>query len=83
MKINIIDIGNSQGIRLPKAVIEQCGFKDTIEAEIKNGKLILSANQKPRQGWKESFKAMAKSGDDKLLEPEFFHLSSDAKDWKW
>lgn len=83
MKINIIEIGNSQGIRLPKAIIEQCGFKDAVIAEIKDGKLILSSNDKPRKGWHESFKAMAKSGDDKILDSEILNLSSDEKDWQW
>lgn len=83
MKINIIQIGNSQGIRLPKSVISQCGFKDTIEAEIKDGKLILSPIQEPRVGWREAFEAMAKAGDDELLHPEVFGLSSDDDEWTW
>lgn len=69
--------------RLPKFIIEQCGFKDFVEAEIKDGKLVLSSNQKPRSGWEKAFKEMAKAGDDKLLEAEIFSLSSDEKDWKW
>lgn len=83
MKITLIEIGNSKGIRLPKAIIEQLGFKDIIKAEIKNGKLILSSIQIPRTGWKESFKEMSKSGDDQLLEPDIFSISTDKKDWKW
>jgi len=83
MKISIIQIGNSQGIRLPKAVISQCGFKDIIEAEIKDGKLILSPIQEPRKGWREAFEAMAKAGDDELIDPELFGLQSDDDEWTW
>lgn len=83
MKINIIEIGNSLGIRIPKAIIKQCGFKDSVEAEIKDGKLILYSPCKPRKGWEEAFKEMAKSGDDEILDPEVFSLSTDQKDWKW
>ena len=83
MKLNIIKIGNSKGIRLPKFLIKQLGFKEIINAEIKNGQLILSIIEKPRAGWDEAFKAMAKAGDDKLLDTESFSLDSDEKEWKW
>ncbi len=83
MKIDIIQIGNSQGIRIPKAIIEQCGLKGTVTVEVEDKKIIISATKKARSGWEESFKLMAQAGDDKLLEPEIFSLSSDEKDWKW
>ncbi len=83
MKLTIIKIGNSQGIRIPKAILDQCQFNDVIDVEVKEGKLILSAYSKPRKGWKEAFKAMAKAGDDALLDPELVALPSDEKDWKW
>jgi len=66
MKIDIIKIGNSQGIRIPQAIMEQCGFGDSIEMEIKNGSLVLSPHQ-VRVGWSESFQEMAANGDDELL----------------
>ena len=81
MKIHLIRIGNSFGIRLPKAVLDQCQFKDVIDAEIVDGKLILTSPKNCRQGWEESFKAMAKNGDDTLLDdvkPTF-----DEEEWQW
>ena len=83
MKLSIIKIGNSLGIRLPKTVIKQCNFDVTVEAEIKAGKLIISSQKSPRQGWEEAFKAMAKNKDDKLIDAEVFGLASDEKEWKW
>lgn len=83
MKLNLIKIGNSQGIRLPKAILEQCNFKDCVEAEIKNGKLVLSSCDNPREGWDKAFIAMAKAGDNELLYPEIFELQSDDKEWDW
>lgn len=58
MKIDIIKIGNSQGIRIPKTIMEQCGFTDSVEMEIKDGSLILSPH-KVREGWAESCSKMA------------------------
>lgn len=83
MKIPLIQIGNSKGIRLPKSIIEQCHFDRVVVAEIRNGKLILSSKENSRQGWDEAFKAMAKAGDDELIDPEIFDLPSDDEEWKW
>lgn len=83
MKISIIQIGNSQGIRLPKAVIHQCGFKDIVEAEIKDGKLILSSVHEPRLDWRAAFESMAKQGDDSLIDSELIELKTDDDEWIW
>ena len=66
MKLDIVKIGNSQGIRIPKTIMEQCGFTDFVEMEIKDGSLVLSPH-KVRAGWAESFQTMAANGDDELL----------------
>lgn len=86
MKLNLIKIGNSRGIRLPKAILEQCKFKDLVIAEVKDGKLILSTPTKsPRVGWQEAFKAMAKAGDDQLIDATELELEleDDQRDWQW
>ena len=85
MKINLIKIGNSLGIRLPKSLIKQCNFKDIIQVKVKDKSLILSpdSTEKNRAGWGEAFKKMAQAGDDKLLDTAVFELASDRKEWKW
>ena len=67
MKARIIPIGNSQGIRIPKAIIEQCGFDRSVHMEVIDGSLILTPTKKVREGWEKSFREMAANGDDKLL----------------
>jgi antitoxin component of MazEF toxin-antitoxin module len=42
MKVDLIRIGNSRGIRIPKPVIEQCGFGDTAELRIEQDRLIIA-----------------------------------------
>lgn len=83
MKLNIIKIGNSKGIRLPKVLLEQCNLKDTVDVEIKEGALVIKPFNDPREGWEEDFKRMAKTEDDKLLDSESFLLDSDEEDWQW
>lgn len=41
MKIPIIDIGNSKGIRIPQAFLKQVMFGDEIEMEVAEGKIVL------------------------------------------
>ncbi len=57
MKISLVQIGNSRGIRLPKAVLEQCGFADTVEMTVERGRVVLAASDKPREDWAEAFAA--------------------------
>ena len=81
MKTKIIKIGNSQGIRIPKTIIEQCGFNNSVEMEVINGSLVLTPT-KVRVGWEDSFKEMAANGDDELLIDDAIPTVED-KDWEW
>ncbi|MGB5637118.1 MAG: AbrB/MazE/SpoVT family DNA-binding domain-containing protein [Waterburya sp.] len=81
MKIDIIKIGNSQGIRIPKTIMEQCGFGESVEMEIKDGNLILKPTQ-IRVGWAESFKLMAVNQDDELLIDDTIPTEYD-EEWEW
>lgn len=81
MKIDIIKIGNSQGIRIPKTIMEQCGFSESVEVEIKDGNLVLKPAQ-IRVGWAESFKLMSANGDDELLIDDTLPTEYD-REWEW
>lgn len=70
MLMDIIKIGNSKGIRLPLAVLKQCGIDSKVELEIKDNYIIIKAVNNPRQGWAEAFKIMHKNNDDSLLIPD-------------
>lgn len=72
MIVKLVKIGNSQGIRIPRSLIEQCGLEKEVELHLQNETLIIKPKRKPRQGWEEEFKAMHANQDDDLLWPEFF-----------
>ncbi|MCB0193268.1 MAG: AbrB/MazE/SpoVT family DNA-binding domain-containing protein [Anaerolineae bacterium] len=59
VKTRIIQIGNSQGIRIPKPILEQLGFTDEVELEVLPDQLVIRSVHQPRQQWAEAFKAMA------------------------
>ncbi len=82
MRANLIRIGNSRGIRIPKPLLEQAGLRDKVEIRVEKGRLVLLPDQKPRRGWSESFAAMAERGDDSPLlgdTPNVF----DRDEWTW
>lgn len=66
MLVTLIRIGNSKGVRLPKAVIEQAGLKDEIDLEVKDGKVILSSARPARAGWEIAAKACRDAGHDEM-----------------
>lgn len=72
MEIKVINIGNSKGIRLPKALLEQYNISDTLELILEKGRIILKPIPVPRKGWEKSFKQMNKNGDDTLLIDDVF-----------
>ena len=85
MKTQLIKIGNSRGVRLPKAIIEQLGLENEIELEVRPDEIALRpAKRKPRAGWAESFKAMAEAGDDALIDGPLPSLTKfDEEEWEW
>jgi antitoxin MazE len=83
MRIELVRIGNSRGVRIPKTVIEQCGFGKTVELRVENDCLIISPERRPRQGWDEAFRAAGPSVDDQLLLKGRESNKFDRKEWKW
>jgi len=81
MKIDIIRIGNSRGVRLPKGVLQQCGFGATAELSVEDGKVVLNPRRKPRQGWDEAFAKAVKGRDDLL--PDHLSADWDRREWRW
>ena len=83
MRTHIIRIGNSQGIRIPKALLEECGLSGDVDMTIRDGALVISSPAAPRRGWADAFREMASRGDDSLLDAESTLTSSDEESWEW
>ncbi len=64
MKLKIAPIGNSKGILIPKALLQQCHLRQTVEIEARPDGLLIRPSTKPRKGWDAAFQAMAQAGDD-------------------
>ena len=73
MKAQLIQIGNSRGIRIPKAILLQCEISGEVNLTVKGRQIIVSpVPEPPRQGWREAAARMAATGDDELLIPDVF-----------
>lgn len=72
MEVNIIKIGNSKGIRLSKTILEEYQIDQTVELELKADHIEIRPKKRPRQNWDDSFKEMAKDGNEELLIPDIF-----------
>ncbi|MBI2286041.1 MAG: AbrB/MazE/SpoVT family DNA-binding domain-containing protein [Nitrosomonadales bacterium] len=73
MEAKLVRIGNSKGVRLPKAVLMQTGMTERIEIEARGHNIILKPVKEPRSGWEASF---AKGGCD-LTEEDRAWLDAD------
>ena len=81
-KARIIRIGNSRGLRLPKALIELAELSDEVELRAEPGRLIVQAVREPRVGWADAARRMRAAGDDALLDQPTA-TRFDEEEWKW
>lgn len=72
MRLAVVSIGNSKGIRIPKTILDKYQISNSVEMEMREDGLVLRPIRKPREGWEESFKQMHENGDDRLLIPDVF-----------
>lgn len=82
MIAQLIKVGNSKGIRIPKPLIEECRLAESVNLEVQGGALVISPIRKVREGWAAAFKEMSEQGDDKLVDSESF-TDWDEEEWEW
>ena len=81
MKTRIVAIGNSQGIRIPKPLLEQAGLEGDVELRAEQGRIVIAAVRRARTGWAEAAAELHARGEDGLIAtpaPAF-----DAEEWEW
>jgi antitoxin MazE len=83
MKTGLIRIGNSRGIRIPKTIIEQCGFGDTVDIHVEENRLIIAPEKQPRHGWREAFAAARSEQTDSLFLDTLAPNEFDNEEWTW
>ena len=62
--VKLISIGNSKGIRLPKALLQKYGWSDSLVLEESDGGVYLYSKEKNKLSWQDSYRAMAAEEED-------------------
>lgn len=60
--------GNSVAVRLPKELLRMSGLGEMVKLEAKKGKIIISKNANPREGWTSQIKSLMETGKDPTQE---------------
>jgi len=88
VKAKLVRIGNSRGVRLPKAVIEQAGLATDVEIAVRDSQVVIRSARanSPRSGWERAFKlAIAKHGPAEPMDQDWELTPNDfdEKEWTW
>jgi len=82
MKAQIIQIGNSQGVRIPKMMLEETGLSGEVELQVMPDGVLIRNVKKPRAEWDAIFKSLADVDDDIPAENEMAS-EFDKREWQW
>ena len=81
IRSRIVRIGNSQGIRLPKPLIEQAGLSEEVELRVEDGQIVIAAPRTTRAGWADAAQRARAAGDDQLESSGA--TAFDETEWEW
>ena len=81
MKSRLVRIGNSRGVRLPKAIIEQVGLEEDIELRVEDHSVVITAKSPPRTGWADAARRLGAESRG-LLDPAT-PTRFDEDEWRW
>jgi len=62
--IKLVPIGNSQGVRIPKALLQKYGLSNPLVLEETDQGILLRKKREDKFSWEDTFKAMAEEGED-------------------
>ncbi len=69
---HLVKIGNSQGIRIPKPLIQQAHLEGKeLDIKVVNQGLLVTPSKKPRDGWKKSIEKMLSSKKVEVIDSEW------------
>jgi antitoxin MazE len=77
----IVDIGNSKGLRIPKPIREELGLEGKVTLTVAGGALMVRPKRTLRADWADRF-AKAKPQCEPLLMPDDLGTDFDSE-WTW
>jgi antitoxin MazE len=64
MRLQVVEIGNSKGIRIPQAILKQVHFGEEIDLDVSEGKIVLRRMVDPDRVF--GFETIGKMDDDSI-----------------
>jgi antitoxin MazE len=64
IELKVVRIGNSRGVRLPKAVLARYEIKDALVLEAREDGLLLRRKKDKRLTWEETYREAAREKED-------------------
>ena len=89
MTVKLVQIGNSKGIRIPKAILKQANLHDEVNLRVEGGQVIIESASNPRAGWEEQIKKVIAEHGNELTQEDREWLDAplnsewDEKEWTW
>ncbi len=84
MKAKIVKIGNSRGLRIPKALLEECDLSGDVELEVRQGGLLIKPAKTPRLNWDDAFRQMSENDEDEMVvENSDAATRFEKEKWRW
>ncbi len=62
--VKLVPIGNSKGIRIPKALIQKYGLADSLLIEETESGLLLRKKEEKTLSWEDTYKSMADENEN-------------------
>ena len=72
MRLNVIKVGNSRGLRIPKAILDEYEIEETVELSLKDGYIELRPSKTVRENWKELLAQMTNDVEEEERIPDVF-----------
>ena len=63
-ELKVVPIGNSRGVRLPKAVLDKYAIRDAVVIEEREDGLLLRSKKDKRLSWDETYEEMAREREN-------------------
>ncbi len=83
--VYLVKIGNSQGIRIPKPLVDQARLEGKeLKLQLVNGGLLISPQNGVREGWQEAIEQSIESHGSESVDKEWLNLpisSDDELEW--
>jgi antitoxin MazE len=84
MRAAVRRLGNSAGIIIPKSLLAEIGIGagDPVDLTLDEGRIVVAPVKRVlREGWADASRAIAQSGDDAPVWPEFGNIDDDDLIW--